>query len=591
VICLKGDASKEWIPIASSTDLVPRHVFHGCLPGQDLAIWRADDGFVNIWQNQCPHRGVRLTIGTNDGAQLRCRYHGWCYANRTGACTYIPAHPGDSPAQTLINRAFPVIEKYGLVWTTLVDSNSALTIDGLENKHTLVLRAVSVNAPMRIVSDQLRQKAQRFDRSDSKGDSQIEVISYGSIHIELRRFGVSPGTSLAFFTQPVDCDRSVIRGVLSCDQEPTEPMSLLRLFSSTLNEIRDQIESDQVTVLRDSQPTLDVPSTLPELSRLSDDSQTPGDQSFTVRVSEKRFEADGIVALELTSANELLPAVQPGAHIDLCFPGKHAAQYSLVNGPTETDRYIIGIKLEEDGGGVSRYVHKELQKGDEVRISPPKNRFPLRRDAVKTVFIAGGIGITPILSMAKTLNHVKLDFTLHYFVRSESHIAFARDIERLGSDAQLHVGLSIEHTQNQISKILEEWASGTQLYVCGPSPMMEMVKRMTSEKDLPESMFHAEYFENPNAIDLGGAFQVVLSRSDKVLDVPQGKSILQVLQENGVVVPSSCEQGACGTCLVRVLSGDPIHQDVYLTESERRQGNWIATCVSRSDSDELVLDL
>ena len=193
--------------------------------------------------------------------------------------------------------------------------------------------------------------------------------------------------------------------------------------------------------------------------------------------------------------------------------------------------------------------------------------------------------------MAKTLNHVKLNFTLHYFVRSESHIAFARDIEQLGSDAQLHVGLSIEHTQNQISKILKEWGSGTQLYVCGPSPMMEMVKRMTSEKDLPESMFHAEYFENPNAIDLGGAFQVVLSRSDKVLDVPQGKSILQVLQENGVVVPSSCEQGACGTCLVRVLSGDPIHQDVYLTESERRQGNWIATCVSRSDSDELVLDL
>ena len=591
MICLKGDASKEWIPIASSTDLVPRHVFHGCLPGQDLAIWRADDGFVNIWQNQCLHRGVRLTIGTNDGAQLRCRYHGWCYANRTGACTYIPAHPGDSPAQTLINRSFPVIEKYGLVWTTLADSNSALTIDGLENKHTLVLRAVSVTAPMRIVSDQLRQKAQRFDRSDSKGDSQIEVISCGSIYIELRGFADSPGTSLVFFTQPVDWDRSVIRGVLSCDQEPTEPMSLLRFFSSTLNEIRDQIESDQVTVLRDSQPTLDAPSTLPELSRLSDDGQTPGDQSLTVRVSEKRFEADGIVALELTSANELLPAVQPGAHIDLCFPGKHAAQYSLVNGPTETDRYIIGIKLEEDGGGVSRYVHKELQKGDEVRISPPKNRFPLRRDAIKTVFIAGGIGITPILSMAKTLNHVKLDFTLHYFVRSESHAAFASDVSTLGQDANLHVGLSAEQTQDQVSKILEKCEPAIQIYVCGPSPMMKMVKRMTSERDLPESMFHAEYFENPNAIDLGGAFRVVLSRSDKVLDVPQGKSILQVLQENGVVVPSSCEQGACGTCLVKVLSGDPIHQDVYLTESERRQGNWIATCVSRSDSDELVLDL
>ena len=148
VLYLNGDVSKEWIPVASGTDLVPRHVFHGRLPGQELAIWRADDGFVNIWQNRCLHRGVRLTIGTNDGAQLRCQYHGWCYANRTGSCTYIPAHPGDSPAPTLTNRTFPSIEKYGLVWTTLADQPPVPAVHALEHHATVPLRAVSVNASM-----------------------------------------------------------------------------------------------------------------------------------------------------------------------------------------------------------------------------------------------------------------------------------------------------------------------------------------------------------------------------------------------------------------------------------------------------------
>ena len=121
--------------------------------------------------------------------------------------------------------------------------------------------------------------------------------------------------------------------------------------------------------------------------------------------------------------------------------------------------------------------------------------------------------------------------------------------------------------------------------------MLDMVQRVSKEQGISEKMLHTEYFENPNTIDLGGAFRVVLSRSDKVLAIPQGKTILQVLQENNIAVPSSCEQGACGTCVVKVLSGNPIHQDVCLTEIEKQQGNWIATCVSRSSSDELILDI
>ena len=411
------------------------------------------------------------------------------------------------------------------------------------------------------------------------------------MHVVVRNIADSPDTALTLLIQPVGSDQSVIRGVLSGDPSTDNPIPLWRFFSNALNQMRDDIEVNSLTASVDHLQKADVLSAprASATSRIVD--ERPSGQYLTVRVSEKRPEAEGIVALELTPVKGLLPAVQPGAHIDLCLPGKHAAQYSLVNGPTETDRYILGVKLEEDSGGVSRYLHEELQKDDQVKISFPRSRFPLRRDAVQTVLIAGGIGITPILSMAKTLNHVKLNFAFHYFVRSQDHIAFTPDIERLGSDAELHVGLSIGQTESQISKILDGSDSETQVYVCGPPPMLEMAKRMAREKDIPEKMLHTEYFENPNAIDLAGAFRVVLSKSNRAFDVPSGKSLLQVLQENGVAVPSSCEQGACGTCVVKLLAGDPMHQDVYLSESERRENKWIATCVSRSASDELVLDL
>ena len=591
VLYLNGDVSKEWIPVASGTDLVPRHVFHGRFPGQELAIWRADDGFVNIWQNRCLHRGVRLTIGTNDGAQLRCQYHGWCYANRTGSCTYIPAHPGDSPAPTLTNRTFPSIEKYGLVWTTLADQPPLPAVEALENHVTVPLRAVSVNASMQTVCNQLQHGAKRFDEFGPANDSQIEVMSNGPMHVEVRQFADLPDVSLTFFIQPVDEDRSVIRGVLSGDQALAEPLPLLRFFSSALNEMRDHIESDGLTVSRDAEKISDCPGKITKPVKPGNNLRAPSTQTLKVRVSKKRQEAYGVVALELSPIKGMLPVAQPGAHIDIYFPGKHAAQYSLVNGPVETDRYLIGVKREEAGGGVSRHVHDELQQGDEVEISSPKNRFPLRRDAVNTVLIAGGIGITPILSMAKTLNHVNLDFALHYFVRSEGHTAFASEVSAFEQNANLHVGLSVEHTRDQVSQILEKCDPTTQIYVCGPPPMLDMVQRVSKEQGISEKMLHTEYFENPNTIDLGGAFRVVLSRSDKVLDIPQGKTILQVLQENDIAVPSSCEQGACGTCVVKVLSGNPIHQDVCLTEIEKQQGHWIATCVSRSSSDELILDI
>ena len=192
------------------------------------------------------------------------------------------------------------------MWTTLGNQPAVPTVGVLENRNIVVLRAVPINAPMRIVCDQLQQQAQRFDRSDSRDDSKVEVISHGPMNVEVRKFADSGDASLTFFIQPVDRDRSVIRGALSSYQEPAEPMSLLRFFSTTLNEIRDHIESNQVPASRDPQKPPDVSSLSPELFHRGAGDERSAGQSLTVRVSEKRLEADGIVALELTSEKFLL---------------------------------------------------------------------------------------------------------------------------------------------------------------------------------------------------------------------------------------------------------------------------------------------
>ena len=138
----------RWHPIAASSDLVSRHVFHGQLLGREFAVWRADDGFVNVWENRCLHRGVRLSIGINDGRELKCQYHGWRYANRTAGCTYIPAHPADAPARTITNRTFAAVERYGMVWSAEAPEGEVPSIAGIGEGEQLVLRPIPLDAPV-----------------------------------------------------------------------------------------------------------------------------------------------------------------------------------------------------------------------------------------------------------------------------------------------------------------------------------------------------------------------------------------------------------------------------------------------------------
>ncbi|MGO4834143.1 2Fe-2S iron-sulfur cluster-binding protein, partial [Rhizobiaceae sp. 2RAB30] len=266
-------------------------------------------------------------------------------------------------------------------------------------------------------------------------------------------------------------------------------------------------------------------------------------------------------------------------------------QYSIVNGPGETDRFVIGVKREPDSKGGSSCLHDTVRAGDLLAISEPRNNFPLRRDAVKTIFVAGGIGITPLVAMAQALSHMGLLYELHYFAQNDAQLAFPERLSGLGPAVTRHLGLDPQGTAGRLLDIFQGYEPGMHLYLCGPGPMLETARHVAAREGWPEEAIHFEYFKNTNTIDDSSEFEVALARSALTLKIPAGRTILEVLRENGVDMPSSCEQGACGTCLATVIEGEPDHQDVYLNAAERRSGTKIMTCVSRSRSPRLVLDL
>ena len=313
--------------------------------------------------------------------------------------------------------------------------------------------------------------------------------------------------------------------------------------------------------------------------------------ALRVQVQRKWGAAAGVAAFELAPIEGVLPTFQPGAHIDVHLPNGLVRQYSITNGPGESASYRIGVKLEPDSSGGSSCLHETVREGDVLAISEPRNNFPLRRDSTRTVLVAGGIGITPLLAMAQALDRMSLPFELHCFVQSAAHVAFSEVVDGLGDSVVRHMGLSPDETVAEIRRLVASYESFANLYVCGPGPMLEAVRREASAAGWPDEAVHFEYFKNTNEIDDSSTFEVALARSAMTVTVPAGATILEVLRGHGVIMPSSCEQGACGTCVATVLEGEPDHQDVYLNDSEHRAGDRIMTCVSRAASDRLVLDL
>ena len=560
----------SWYPIASSDDLPFRHVYQGQLLGRELAVWRADDGNVNVWENRCLHRGVRLSIGVNEGAELKCQYHGWRYANRSAGCTYIPAHPADAPARRIENRTYPVREAFGLIWSAANADRPFTAFPGAEAGDWFVLRPMPVNAAPEDVLAALARLA--------PDDQPAETLPGLAVRL---------GTTL-YFVQPVDAGRAVIRGLLS--GQPADAIATWRHFNETLSRLRDRLEraAARLPAPEPLQPAFDKVSadlaTMPDIP-------IPRGNTLPVVVRRKWTSADGVVGFELAAREGHLPTFQPGAHIDVHLPNGLIRQYSITNGPGDLLSYVIGVKQESASKGGSKVLVETVREGDVLAISEPRNNFPLRRDATRTVLIAGGIGITPLLSMARFLDKSSLPYELHYFTRAGEQIAFRGDLEALHGKVLLHTGLPRAEIGAAIASALGAWSFAQHVYVCGPTAMLETVRATAAAQGWPDDAIHFEYFRNDKPIDDSSSFDIELARSAMTLHVPAGKTILEVMREAGLTVPSSCEQGACGTCLTTVIEGEVDHQDVYLNASEKAANSAMMTCVSRAKGPRLVLDI
>jgi vanillate O-demethylase ferredoxin subunit len=316
---------------------------------------------------------------------------------------------------------------------------------------------------------------------------------------------------------------------------------------------------------------------------------------LSVRVSEIRQEAIDIASFSLVSAGGgPLPAFEPGAHIDVHLPSGLVRQYSLINGPGETERYVIAVKRDAGSRGGSAYLHDALRVGDLITIGEPRNHFPLDLTAEGYLLIAGGIGVTPILSMARHLLAAGKPFQVLYFTRSIKHTAFHEVLSstEFANKVHFHYAIDPKGIHDYLRRALWERPQGGQLYLCGPQPFMELVQDSAAPTWPPQSV-HLEYFSaDPAAFgEAGEAFEVVLARSGGSYQVPEGRSIVDVLAEQGITIETSCEQGICGTCLTGVLEGEPDHRDMFLTDEEQLACDKLMPCVSRAKSRKLVLDL
>ena len=313
-----------------------------------------------------------------------------------------------------------------------------------------------------------------------------------------------------------------------------------------------------------------------------------------VVVVSRNNEAQGICTYELASTDgSALPAFSAGSHIDVHLPGGLIRQYSLCNHPDEQHRYLIGVLKDPASRGGSQSLHEQINSGDCLRISEPRNLFPLVHEARRSLLFAGGIGITPILCMAERLAHNGADFELHYCARSGERAAF---VERLRNSSFadrvfMHFDEQPETAMNA-AQVLANPQPDTHLYVCGPGGFMQHVLDSARAQDWQEHALHREYFAAaPIDSSNDGSFSVKVGSTGQVFDIPADKTVVQVLESHGIDIPMSCEQGVCGTCLTRVLEGVPEHRDMFLTEEEQACNDQFTPCCSRSKSPLLVLDI
>ncbi|WP_210257482.1 PDR/VanB family oxidoreductase [Chelativorans sp. ZYF759] len=283
-----------------------------------------------------------------------------------------------------------------------------------------------------------------------------------------------------------------------------------------------------------------------------------------------------------------LPPYDAGSHITVRTPAGPVRRYSLVGaGDPSPESYVIAVKREHESRGGSQSMHDDVSEGTVLEIEPPKNEFPLKQ-AQKYLLIAGGIGVTPIYSMARHLEEQGKDFSIIYCTRSASDTAYREEMkERFGSRLKLH------HDDGNPDSVYDFWDHFAEIrnmhvYCCGPKPLMEEIKSISGH--WPEGRVNFEDFKPVDVVrPEDRPFEVELARSSRTIAVPADRTILEALRESGLRTPSSCESGTCGTCKTGLISGEPDHRDMVLMDDEKDR--FVMICVSRAKEGKLVLDL
>jgi ferredoxin-NADP reductase len=313
--------------------------------------------------------------------------------------------------------------------------------------------------------------------------------------------------------------------------------------------------------------------------------------ALVLTVAERIDDKGDVMRLTLTGEGAL-PEFTAGAHIDLLVEtanGPVWRQYSLCGDPADRAAYRLGILKDPASRGGSVALHTGLKTGDTIHVEGPRNHFPLVMEASETVLFGGGIGVTPMLSMAYALHAAGKPFTLHYCTRSADRTAFADVIDTLPFKAQIVLHHDDE-TPLDLASALPAPSAGNHVYVCGPQGFMDWVINQAQAAGFASKNIHREYFSAD--VDASGeSFDVVAERSGITVTVGPDETISKALAKAGLKIEVKCEEGICGTCVTDVIEGEIDHRDQFLTEEEREDGDQICACCSRAKGSRLVLDI
>ncbi|BFM51053.1 PDR/VanB family oxidoreductase [Marinomonas sp. THO17] len=315
-----------------------------------------------------------------------------------------------------------------------------------------------------------------------------------------------------------------------------------------------------------------------------------------VVVKNRVMETQNVVRLVLArSDGKSLPAFSAGAHIDIHLPSGLIRQYSLCRLQVEPDYYEIAVLKDPQSRGGSLEVHT-LAIGTELVISEPRNHFPLKQGQGHVLLIAGGIGVTPLLPMAQTLQQEGRSFDFHYCAKSPNQAAFVEALEKGSFADKMHFHFSQVEGSGRMDlvSVLSRHAFASELYLCGPADFITAVLTQARMLGWSEDRLHKEFFAAPELDEIASdneTFQVKIHSTGELIEVVPEQSMFDALDANGIYLPVSCESGVCGTCQTAVISGTPDHKDVFLTEQEKNSGKWVMPCCSRSKSAILELDL